>query len=96
MPARRLRAADYDEISGMESPHCLYRDGTVEGGEPAVVPNGQAEQVGICDFLMAADHRPVKQRLIEERHGVRPEMMVGSSASVYQPTGHLRRGVLPW
>ena len=59
-------APDQDEIRGPRALHRLQGNGPIERGEPAVIPNGQTEQIGIRDLLMSADHRRPKERLVQE------------------------------
>lgn len=69
-------ASDQYEISGAGAWNCLPGNGPVECSEPAVISNGQAQQIPIRDLLMSADHGQPKQRLIQKGHRIPPEMMV--------------------
>ena len=84
----RSDASDQDEISSRDALYCLHGNGSVERGKSAVISNGQTKQVRIRDFLVPADHQWPKQRLIDERHRVLPEVMVRRGAKTSQAAGH--------
>lgn len=66
----------------------LQWDGLVKCGESAVIADGQAKQIYIRDFLVSADHRWAKQRLIEQRYRVWPEMMIRGSERPLHASGY--------
>ncbi len=84
----RSRASDQNDIPWVRTLHCLQGDGTVEGGEPAVIPNSQTKQICIRDFPMPADRRQPKKRVVRRRNRVRPEMVVRRGAKASQAAGH--------
>jgi hypothetical protein len=44
----------------------LYGDGSIECGQPSIVPDSQAEQVDVGDLLMARDHADSEELLIQQ------------------------------
>jgi len=78
--------------------HGPQGDGPIEGGKSAVIPNSQTKQIRIRDLLVSADRRQPKQRVVRQRNGVWPEMLVRHGASVAQAAGyfggpHFRRPI---
>ena len=60
-----------------------------------MVSDGQSEQIGIRDLLVATDHRRPEQRLVRDRHGISPEMVIGlakKAQAVNQFAGRRARG----
>jgi hypothetical protein len=43
----------------------IQRDGAIEGGKAAVIANGEAQEIGIGDFLVACDHGGAEQFFVQ-------------------------------
>ena len=67
----------------------LQRNIAIESRQPSVIPYCQPKQISIRDLLMPENVRWLKQRFVQERHRVFPEVVIRRGAGLPQSNANV-------